>query len=131
MTIPIIPPLDHEKAASYVKQLESLWNDGEAHQVISTFAEDCEWRDNERQLSGNSEILNLFTDCQNEKVNYRVRGELWSYSFFRIAVSFQSEWQDAESKHRNCGHVFIRMDGLGKIKEFCLSSSGSLSERME
>lgn len=130
MRLPIAPPLDYEKALEFVKQLELLWNGGQRQQLVSRFAQDCEWRDNERQLSGNAEILNLLTECQNQKANHRVRGELWSHSFFRIAVSFQSEWRglSKDSKFRNCGHIFIRLDGLGKIKEFCLSSSGSLSD---
>ena len=130
MRLPIAPPLDHEKAAEFVRKLESFWNEGKSQQLNSVFSEDCEWRDNERQLTGNTEIMNLMNECRNEKVNYRVRGELWSHSFFRIAVSFQSEWRDSkkDSKFRNCGHVFIRLDSSGKIKEFCLSSSGSLSE---
>lgn len=125
MSLDISPPLSYETSVAFVQRVQVLWNNGEPEDVIGLFAADCEWRDNERQLSSKTEISNYLHQCQKTQLHYSVRAELWSHSFFRLAISFQSEWQNPKRGHwfRSSGHLFVRLDNIGKIKEFCLSTS--------
>ena len=127
MSLGISPPLSHESSVSFVKRIQALWNDGTPETIIELFAENCEWRDNERQLCRSEEIHSFLSLCQKQQLHYSVRAELWSHSFFRMAISFQSEWQHATKGRwfRSSGHLFIRLDSIGLIKEFCLSTNGS------
>ena len=119
------PPLSHETATTFVKKLQLTWNDGDAAEMAEVFSQDCEWRDNSRQLQGKDEIQEYLQSRIQEQLHFQVKAELWSHSFFRLAVSFQSEWQNATKGkwYRASGHIFIRLDNIGGIKEFCLSTS--------
>jgi len=134
MNYQISPPLGYDTALTFVKNLQGTWNQGDTSQIIQRFAFDCEWRDNERQIQGVDEISEFLQRRQKEQLHYLVEAELWSHSFFRLAVSFQSEWQNAKRGKwfRSSGHIFIRIDNIGRIKEFCISTSGvpiSVDER--
>lgn len=123
-----VPPLSQDKAVDAVKFVESIWNNAEAHQISDLFNNDCEWRDNQRHLHGKQDILSFLQERQRKEANYRVRAELWSHSFFRLAVSFRREWQHVRDEQwfRTSGHIFIRLDSFGLINEFCLSANGKV-----
>jgi nuclear transport factor 2 (NTF2) superfamily protein len=123
-----VPPLTLDKAAEAVKFAESIWNKGEAQETAELFNNNCEWRDNQRHLHGKQDILNFLLKKQRDETNYQLRAELWSHSFFRLAVSFQSEWQNVGNEQwlRSSGHIFIRLDSFGLINEFCLSTNGKV-----
>lgn len=128
-----VPPLSLENATKVVKVAETIWNNGDAYEIANLFNNDCEWRDNQRHLHGKQDILSFIQRRQRNETNYKVYAELWSHSFFRLAVSFQSEWQREHSEQwfRLSGHIFMRLDSFGLINEFCLSTNSKVISAKE
>jgi len=126
MKINITPPLCFEQATNAVKSAEAIWNNGDLEIILSLFNDNCEWRDNDQHIHGKQGIYNLLHKKQADEDFNSVRAELWSYSFCQLTISFQSEWQNAETGQwfRTGGHVFARLDSTGLIREFSLSSTG-------
>jgi nuclear transport factor 2 (NTF2) superfamily protein len=126
MNFGFTPPLSFEKATSAVKIAEGIWNKADLDEVAALFHQNCEWRDNHRHIKGREAILKYLKEKERGEVQYKVRARLWSHSFFRLAVSFQSEWRHTSRpyNYRTSGHIFIVLDNYGLAKEFCISSFG-------
>ncbi len=120
------PPLSHDKAEAIVKAAQDIWNFADINEIGGLFNDDCEWRDNHRHLHNKQSVFDFLRLKKLSERHYQVRAEVWSHSFFRLAVSFQSEWQHAikDRWYRSSGHIFIRLDNFGLVKEFCLSTNG-------
>jgi len=118
--------LNYKKALSVVKLSEDIWNNGDITEIIKLFTEDCVWRDNEQHIHGKEQILNYLQKKADTKLFYKVKAQLWSYALYQLNVSFYSEWQFSKNQQwfRSSGHLFVRLDSIGLIKEFCQSTNG-------
>lgn len=127
MNISFKPPFTNETAAEAIKLGQAVLNSGSNEEKANMFSDDCVWRDGERHITGRISILAYLNQKETRVSHYQVRAELWSHSFFRVSASFQSEWQRTDNNrwYRSSGHLFVRLDQSGLIKEFCISADGS------
>ena len=126
MKLNISPPLTLDRTVEAVKVAQEIWNSGDINNITSLLSENCEWRDSQQHMKGRKEIAEYMKKKKKVEQHYSVRAELWSYSTFRLAVSFYSEWQNVKNDNwfRSSGHIQINLDQYGLINEFCLSTNG-------
>ena len=130
MNLNITPPLSLERSVDAVKEAQEIWNSGDISEITSLLSTNCEWRDSLQHIRGRTEIASYMKKKEKLERNYSVTAELWSYSTFRLAVSFFSEWQHVKKDvwFRSSGHIQINLDKHGLINEFCLSTNGKAVE---
>jgi nuclear transport factor 2 (NTF2) superfamily protein len=126
MKLNIRPPLNLDQSVEGVRKAQEIWNSDNINQFTSLLSENCEWRDSHQHLKGRAEIAEYMSKKRQLVRNYSVKAELWSYSTFRLAVSFYSEWQHSKKDvwFRSSGHIQVNLDQHGLINEFCLSTNG-------
>ncbi len=115
---PIIrPPFDIEKATAKVRAAENAWNSREPHRVSLAYSEHSVWRNRDLFIRGRSEIVEFLTSKWKRELDYRLIKELWTFSDKRIAVRFQYEWHDDQSRwFRSYGNELWEFDDDGLMR---------------
>ena len=97
--VPVIrPPFDLDKAIAKVRAAENAWNSRDPHRVSLGYSEDSVWRNRDIFVQGRSDIVRFLTWKWDRELDYRLIKELWTFSDNRIAVRFQYEWHDDQSR---------------------------------
>ncbi|KAH9845910.1 DUF1348-domain-containing protein [Teratosphaeria destructans] len=107
----LAPPFTRETANAKVKKAQDLWNTRcvftisdssplvDRHRnpqnVSKAYTEDSVWRNRDKFLTGQAEIVEFLTAKWNKEKNYRLRKELFAWTENRIAVQFWYEYQDS------------------------------------
>ncbi|KAF2764446.1 DUF1348-domain-containing protein [Teratosphaeria nubilosa] len=117
----LAPPFTHETATAKVKKAQDLWNTRNAENVSKAYTEDSIWRNRDKFLTGQGEIVELLTAKWNKEKNYRLRKELFAWTEDRIAVQFWYEYQDS-----NDGLKWKRCYGL---EDWTFAQDGRMRKR--
>ncbi len=114
---PLRPPFDLEKAVAKVRAAENAWNSRDAQRVSLAYSEDSTWRNRDRFIRGRDEIVQFLTSKWQRELDYRLVKELWTFSENRIAVRFQYEWHDDQSRwFRSYGNELWEFDDDGLMR---------------
>ncbi|MEU7281694.1 nuclear transport factor 2 family protein [Streptomyces sp. NPDC045431] len=115
---PPLPPFTEESARLKVQLAEDAWNTRDPEKVALAYTPDSEWRNRDRFLHGREEIVAFLTDKWRRELGYRLRKELWAYTGDRIAVRFEYEYHDADSRwFRAYGNENWEFDGQGLMRK--------------
>ncbi|SFT41978.1 hypothetical protein SAMN05216474_0459 [Lishizhenia tianjinensis] len=95
---PPLPPFDYESATLKVQLAEEAWNSKNPQQVALAYTPDSLWRNRNQFLRGRQEIEEFLTQKWESELDYKLKKELWSYNFNRIAVRFFYEYRTKEEQ---------------------------------
>ncbi len=113
----IRPPFDLDKAIAKVRAAENAWNSRDPHRVSLAYSEESVWRNRDRFLRGRDEIVQFLASKWHRELDYRLIKELWAFSDNRIAVRFQYEWHDDQSRwFRSYGNELWEFDDEGLMR---------------
>src|SRR4051812_6812283 len=112
-----MPPFTEETALAKVKLAQDLWNSRDPDRVVLAYTEDCEWRNRTEFLKGREEIRAFLHRKWAKELDYRLRKTLWAFRENRMAVSFEYEWHDAESRwYRSYGIELWEFNDAGVMQ---------------
>lgn len=114
-----LPPLNFEAALAAVQTLEQRWNQGSADSAIELFSPDCEWLYLGESKQGNEQVYKALIEFWQQRLHFRLKAELWTHSFSRLALRYQAEWQHASNGRwqRSRGNSLLQLDNEGLIRE--------------
>ncbi len=113
----ICPPFDQAKAIAKVQAAENAWNTRDPLLVSLAYSEDSLWRNRDQFIRGRDEIVRFLTAKWARELDYRLVKELWAFGDDRIAVRFQYEWHDANSRwFRSYGNELWEFDERGLMR---------------
>lgn len=95
---PPLPPFDYESAHLKVRLAEEAWNSGNPQQVALAYTPDSIWRNRNQFIRGRQEIEAFLAQKWENELEYKLKKELWSYNFNRIAVRFFYEYRTKEKE---------------------------------
>ncbi|WP_405155045.1 nuclear transport factor 2 family protein [Paenibacillus sp. FSL K6-0108] len=98
MSKDIRPPFTLETALAKVKFAEDAWNSCDPERVSLGYTVDSNWRNRTEFFTGREAIKEFLTRKWAKEANYKLMKELWCYTDNRIAVRFEYEYQDANTK---------------------------------
>ena len=114
---PPLPPFDQETAPIKVRAAEDAWNSRDPQRVAGAYTEDSVWRNRVEFLRGREEIIKFLERKWEREQEYALRKELWGFRENRIAVRFQYEWHDDESRWwRSYGNELWEFDESGLMR---------------
>jgi nuclear transport factor 2 (NTF2) superfamily protein len=113
----ICPPFDQAKAIAKVRVAENAWNSRDPLRVSMAYSEDSLWRNRDQFIQGRGEIVRFLTAKWEKELDYRLVKEMWAFSANRIAVRFQYEWHDVNSRwFRSYGNELWEFDEHGLMR---------------
>lgn len=126
----LVLPLNHESALVAAQIGEDAWNSGNPEQVARLFSVNSEWWNRDQFLAGHENIQAYLQEKSTFGLHYRTRVNLWSHSFSRLSLRFESEWQcsDKGRWYRTRGTALVQLDNKGFIQELSVSSNHAVIE---
>ncbi|KAJ9623048.1 hypothetical protein H2203_005980 [Taxawa tesnikishii (nom. ined.)] len=109
----LAPPFTRETAQAKVKKAQDLWNEHpradkkakrNPEKVAKAYTPDCIWRNRDQFFSGTEKIVDFLTRKWQREKSYKLRKELFAFTYDKIAVQFWYEYQDAHDgmKWKRC-----------------------------
>ena len=92
------PPFTEATAQTMIKAIEDAWNARNPDVVAECQTEDSWWRHRDEFVVGREAIREFLRRQWENELHFCLKHTLWTYSHTRISVSFECEWQDAESR---------------------------------
>lgn len=99
-----IPPFTRNTALEKVKVAEDAWNTRDPEKVVQVCSPDCVWRSREDLFQGHAAIEYFLRRKWAIEMHYRLMKELFAFTNNRISVSFEYEWQHADTGQWNRSH---------------------------
>jgi nuclear transport factor 2 (NTF2) superfamily protein len=117
----LIPPFTKETAIAKVQAAEDAWNSKNPERVSMAYTKGSNWRNRDQFFIGRVAIVEFLSDKWSKELHYRLKKYLWSFTYNRISVRFEYEWQDAvtEQWYRTHGneHWQFNREGLMEIRD--------------
>ena len=111
---PLVPPFTRETATAKVRAAEDAWNSRDPERVALAYSPESEWRNRDTFLRGRASIRVFLQHKWDRELDYRLTKALWGFRDNRIAVRFQYEWRDADSRwFRSYGNELWEFDEAG------------------
>ncbi|MCM4170533.1 nuclear transport factor 2 family protein [Arenibacter sp. TNZ] len=114
----IVPPFTLETAAQKVQLAEDAWNSKNPENVSMGYSIDSQWRNRDKFFAGRQAIVDFLSDKWNKELHYKLRKHLWSFTYNRISVRFEYEWQQATTGqwYRTHGNEHWQFDNEGLME---------------
>lgn len=89
-----LPPFTLESAKEKVQLAEDAWNSRDPIKVSMAYTQNSIWRNRDNFIRGRKEIQEFLSGKWSNELDYKLKKELWSYNFNRIAVRFEYEYRN-------------------------------------
>lgn len=89
-----LPPFTLESAKEKVQLAEDAWNSRDPIKVSMAYTQNSIWRNRDNFIKGRNEIQEFLSTKWSNELDYKLKKELWSYNFNRIAVRFEYEYRN-------------------------------------
>ncbi|WGQ13774.1 nuclear transport factor 2 family protein [Sphingobacterium faecium] len=89
-----LPPFNEETAIQKIQKAEDAWNSKDPIRISKAYAVDTEWRNRNQFINGRKEVQDFLSDKWKNKLDYKLKKELWTFNDNRIAVRFEYEYRD-------------------------------------
>lgn len=89
-----LPPFTLESAKEKVQLAEYAWNSRDPIKVSMAYTQNSIWRNRDNFIRGRKEIQEFLSGKWSNELDYKLKKELWSYNFNRIAVRFEYEYRN-------------------------------------
>ena len=111
------PIVGLEIASERVRKIEELWNTRDPERVVLAYTLDAEWCSCNERLSGRDAIKEFLRRKWTNKLDYRVRKELWAVYSNRVVVSVAFEWHCEDDRwYRSKGVELWELHESGLIR---------------
>ncbi|GAB1257847.1 hypothetical protein NBRC116494_23490 [Aurantivibrio plasticivorans] len=119
------PPLTGNLATAFVSRAQTLWNQGDAEQLVQLFAPHCDWYSCNQTLLGQQALFQSLQDQFKSRSHCQVALKLRSHSFTRLSIDYQAYRQDSKNLHgkRGNGSALVQLNSNGLISELKIVGS--------
>ena len=125
----ITPPFTMDSALEKVKELQEVWATLDPNAICSLTTIDTQWRDRIDFCNGQEAVKEFLTKKWAVCHNYTIHRELWGFRNHRMAVRFESRWQEADGRGvKGYGIEVFEFDDQGCINKRYASENDLMDE---
>ena len=131
--IKLVPPFNKETAKAKVQAAEDAWNSKNPQKVSMAYTIDSKWRNRDQFFIGREAISNFLSGKWDNELHYKLKKYLWSFTYNRISVRFEYEWQHAKTNqwYRTHGNEHWEFDKEGFMQIRDMSANDVLIDKSE
>ena len=112
------PPWNMELAAARLQFEEEAWNTRDPEQVIEGYADNIDMRDGSAFINGRSQLKNFLVQKLADRIDFRLKLDLWGALKARMAVRFEAEWRDNSGQWFHAyGVQVLQFNERGQIEQ--------------
>lgn len=112
-----LPPFTEETAKEKVQKAEDAWNSKDPVIISQAYTMDTEWRNRIEFINGRKEVQKFLAKKWENKLDYKLKKELWGFRGNRIAVRFEYEYRTKDGQwYRAYGNENWEFDQSGLMR---------------